>query len=80
MKPIRTKAFKSGNSQAIRVPADIAYADMNAELEITRTGDELRIRPARQNLKALVEKLRSLPEPAEIEIREPIEMPDRGDD
>jgi antitoxin VapB len=80
MKPMRTKAFKSGNSQAIRVPADIAYADANLELEITRTGDELRIRPARRNLKALVDKLRRLPNPSEIEERDPIEMPDRGDD
>jgi antitoxin VapB len=77
---MRTKAFKSGNSQAIRVPADIAYADMDVELEITRTGDELRVRPARQNLKALVEELRRLPKPSEIEQREPIELPDREDD
>ena len=74
---MRTKAFKSGNSQAVRIPAEIAFADMNAELEITRTGDVVTIYPARQDLKAMVRELRSLPMPDEIEVREPIELPDR---
>ena len=74
---MRTKAFKSGNSQAVRIPAEIAFADMNAELEITRTGDVVTIYPARQDLKAMVRELRSLPLPDEIEVREPIELPDR---
>lgn len=75
---MRTRAFKSGNSQAIRIPAEIAFADMTAELEITRTGDVVTIYPARQNLQAMVRELRALAVPAEIEIREPIELPDRN--
>jgi antitoxin VapB len=74
---MRTKVFKSGNSQAVRIPAEIAFADMSAELEITRTGDVVTIYPARQDLKAMVRELRSLKAPAEIEVREPIELPDR---
>ena len=31
-----TKAFKNGNSQAVRIPADIAYERMDIELEIER--------------------------------------------
>jgi antitoxin VapB len=77
---MRTKVFKSGNSQAVRIPAEIAFADMNAELEITRTGDVVTIYPARQDLKAMVAELRRLPKPPEIEKREPIELPDRDDD
>jgi antitoxin VapB len=73
----RTRAFKSGNSQAIRIPAEIAFADTDEDLEITRTGDVVTIHPARQNLKAMVAQLRLLPKPGEIETREPIEMPDR---
>jgi antitoxin VapB len=73
----RTRAFKSGNSQAVRLPADIAYDDMNVELEVTRTGDVITIFPARQNLKELVAELRRMPKPDEIEHREPIEMPKR---
>ena len=80
MGAMRTKVFKSGNSQAVRIPAEIAFADMNAELEITRTGDVVTIYPARQNLKAMVDELRRLPKPSEIEKREPIELFDRDDD
>jgi antitoxin VapB len=77
---MKTRVFKSGNSQAVRIPADIAYADITTELEITRSGDVITIYPARQNLKAMVAELRRLPLPSEIEVREPIEMPDRDGD
>lgn len=45
-----TKVFKNGNSQAIRIPAGLAYERTDVELEIERVGDELRIRPARHTL------------------------------
>ena len=50
-----TRVFKSGNSQAVRIPAELAYADTNIELTITRSGDVITIFPLRQNLKAMVE-------------------------
>lgn len=45
-----TKAFRNGNSQAVRIPADLAFERTDIELEIERVGDELRIRPARRPL------------------------------
>lgn len=42
-----TKAFQTGNSQAIPIPPEIAYSRTDIELDIQRIGDELRIRPAR---------------------------------
>ncbi|WP_347987327.1 type II toxin-antitoxin system VapB family antitoxin [Methylomonas sp. AM2-LC] len=42
--------FKNGNSQAVRIPADLAYDRIDIALEIERNGDEIRIRPARQSL------------------------------
>lgn len=45
-----TKLFKNGHSQAIRIPANLAYTNWNMELEIERHGDELRIRPARRRM------------------------------
>jgi len=45
-----TRAFKNGNSQAVRIPAAIAYPDMDMELEIERIGDELRVRPVKYDL------------------------------
>lgn len=38
--------FKNGKNQAIRLPADMAYTDVG-ELEITRNGDTITLRPAR---------------------------------
>ena len=51
-----TRAFKNGNSQAVRIPADIAYERMDMELEIERDGDEIRIRPARRSLLGVLSK------------------------
>jgi antitoxin VapB len=51
-----TKAFKNGNSQAIRIPAALAYARTDIDLEIERLGDEIRIRPARRSLSGVLAK------------------------
>jgi antitoxin VapB len=76
----RTRPFKSGNSQAIRIPADIAYGDMNQELEVTRLGDVITIYPARQTLKETVDALRQIPRPRRPERRAPIDVPLRKRD
>jgi antitoxin VapB len=75
-----TRIFKSGNSQAVRIPAEIAYANTDMELTITRLGDVITIFPAQQNLEDAVAALRAIPKPSRVEIREPIEMPDRARD
>jgi antitoxin VapB len=41
-----TRLFRNGNSQAVRIPAELAYERSDLDLEIERCGDELRIRPA----------------------------------
>ncbi len=51
-----TKAFKNGNSQAIRIPVALAYERTDIELEIERHGDEIRIRPARKSLSGVLAK------------------------
>ena len=51
-----TRLFKNGNSQAVRVPAELAYKRSDMELEIERVGDELRIRPARRSLAGVLAK------------------------
>lgn len=51
-----TRAFKNGNSQAVRIPADLAYERTDIELEIERAGDEIRIRPARRSLAGVLSK------------------------
>jgi antitoxin VapB len=51
-----TRVFKNGHSQAVRIPADLAYDRTDVELEIERIGDELRIRPARRSLAGVLKK------------------------
>lgn len=72
-----TRAFRSGNSQAVRIPAEIAYADSTMELTITRHGDVITIFPGKQDLKAAVAALRAMPKPSAVEQREPIDVPER---
>lgn len=51
-----TRAFRNGNSQAVRIPADLAFERTDMELEIERVGAELRIRPARRSLSGVLSK------------------------
>ncbi|GAB6043363.1 type II toxin-antitoxin system VapB family antitoxin [Endothiovibrio diazotrophicus] len=52
----RIRAFRDGNSQAVHIPADLAYERTDIELEIERDGDEIRIRPARRSLNGVLAK------------------------
>jgi antitoxin VapB len=60
----RTKAFRSGNSQAVRIPSGLAYSPADVELEISRHGDVITMFPVRLSLKDAVEKLLAMPKPA----------------
>jgi antitoxin VapB len=51
-----TKVFRNGNSQAIRIPAELAYERTDIELEIERVGEEIRIRPVRRRLAGVLKK------------------------
>lgn len=51
-----TRVFRNGNSQAVRIPAELAYERSDLEVEIERVGDEIRIRPARRSLAGVLEK------------------------
>lgn len=51
-----TRVFKNGNSQAVRIPVELAYERSDVEVEIERVGDELRIRPARRPLAGVLKK------------------------
>ena len=72
-----TRVFKSGNSQAVRIPAELAYADTGIELKISRLGDVITIFPQRRGLAAAIAALRALPKPDAAERREAIELPER---
>jgi antitoxin VapB len=71
-----TRAFKSGNSQAIRIPADMAYADMSQDLTITRLGDVITIYPGRQGPAEAVAQLRAMQKLPDLKDFERIEPRD----
>ena len=52
----RTRVFRNGNSQAVRIPSDLAYERTDVEMEIERVGDELRIRPAKRSLAGVLDR------------------------
>lgn len=52
-----TKLFKNGNSQAVRIPADLAYSSWDLDMVIEREGDEIRIRPAVRRMGDVLGKL-----------------------
>ena len=45
-----TRVFKNGNSQAVRIPVELAFERSDMDVTIERVGDELRIRPVRGSL------------------------------
>ena len=51
-----TKIFKNGNSQAVRIPAELAYERSDLDVEIERNGDVIVIRPARRRLDQVLAK------------------------
>jgi antitoxin VapB len=54
-----TRLFKNGNSQAVRIPAELAFPNSDMDLVIERVGEELRIRPARRRMGHVMQALAS---------------------
>lgn len=72
-----TKAFKSGNSVAVRLPKDVGIAEgTELEIETVATGVFLRRRP-KYTGRDLVEALEKLPKPKTRMKRVRIEFPKR---
>lgn len=73
----RTRTFKSGNSEALRLPRDVAFGE-DVEHVITRSGDVMTIYSVAASLPAMIECLSSLPAPSTIERRDEQELPERA--
>ena len=77
-----TRTFKSGNSEAVRLPQGIGFG-VGVAVNVERDGDRVVITQARdpaeekRKLIELVEALRAVGRSGEIEQRQPIEFPDR---
>ncbi len=72
----RSRTFRSGNSEALRLPKDVAFGE-DIELVIVRSGDVLTVYPAGMTLTEMAARLNELPAPSEIENRDVAELPER---
>ena len=71
-----SRIFRSGNSEAVRLPRNVAFG-RDVEVTIVRSGDVLTIYPSRKPIGALVEQLAQLARPANIEERDDQVLPER---
>ena len=73
----RSRTFRSGNSEALRLPKDVAFGE-DVELVIVRSGDVLTVYPATTTIPEMVARLRALPTPPAVEARDTEELPERA--
>jgi antitoxin VapB len=67
-----TRLFRSGNSLAVRIPKELAFADAAQDVEIERRSDSLVIRPvASGSLAGVAQAFASFPPDFMAEGREP---------
>ena len=57
--PYRTKLYRNGASQAVRIPKELAWPE-DIEVELVRHGDEVVVRPVRRPLAGLGSALRRI--------------------
>ena len=70
-----TRQFRAGNSQAVRLPAKLAYPP-ETELTVTRVGDKIIIEPKEQTLEGFVNWLLSIPPGLDFQ-RVEMDIPER---
>jgi antitoxin VapB len=75
MQPHRTRVFRSGNSQAVRLPKALAFPD-GAEVEVVREGNAILLRSAETAFQEMLIRLEKLPKPDSIEVRDVEEIPE----
>jgi len=64
----KARVFRSGNSQAVRIPREFQFD--TDEVEIERRGDEIILRPPVRNLRGAFDALAALPDDFFAEGRE----------
>lgn len=72
----RSRTFRSGNSEAVRLPKDVAFGE-GVELVIVRSGDVMTIYPAATTIADMIARLDALPVPREVEARDLEALPER---
>jgi antitoxin VapB len=73
----KTRTFRSGNSEAIRLPKNVAFGE-GVELLVVRSGDVVTLYPAATSIREMIARLEALPRPPSIEERDDEELPERA--
>ena len=83
MNVVNSKTFRSGNSEAVRLPKEVAFG-ANIDVVIERNGDVITIRPARdpeevkRKLVQLYHDMVAIGAPSDgVQERDPFEFPER---
>ena len=78
-----TRTFKSGNSEAVRLPKGMGFG-IGVELHVERDGNRILLTPVldvaeeKRKLNEMLDALRAIGQPPDgVQKREPIEWPDR---
>ena len=58
-RPYRTRLYRNGASQAVRIPKALAFPE-DIEVELVRRGDEVVVRPVARRLAGLGDALRKM--------------------
>jgi antitoxin VapB len=74
--PVTSRTFKSGNSDAVRLPKEITFGP-GVEVEIERNGDVVTMVRKRPSVQEMIARLDALPKPSSIQKRDNILIPIR---
>ena len=77
MTTARSRTFRSGNSEALRLPKNVAFGD-DVELVLIRSGNVMTIYPATATIPEMLARLKALPLPHAVETRDNEELPERN--
>jgi antitoxin VapB len=76
MPTVTSRTFKSGNSEAVRLPREVAFGP-GVEVTIVKSGDVMTIYPKRRSIAEMIRRLNELPGPGYVQERDEIEIPER---
>jgi antitoxin VapB len=74
---VKTRTFRSGNSEAVRLPREAAFGE-GVDLVVVRSGDVVTLYPAATSIPEMIARLAALPCPPSIEERDREELPERA--
>ncbi|MEP7344650.1 MAG: AbrB/MazE/SpoVT family DNA-binding domain-containing protein [Gemmatimonadaceae bacterium] len=76
MSVARSRTFRSGNSEAVRLPKDVAFGK-DVELVLIRSGDVITMYPAATTIPDMIARLQMLALPRAVEQRDDEPIPER---